>query len=1028
MEDNLKRETTKTVGNSKLKKIVLSVGKNRFFRFMDEKGIFCFLLSFIIPVAVMVYAFAQNDIHPFGDRKMLVVDSWLQYFQPFGERQILVVDAWHQYFPFFRVEREKLMNGGSFLYSWQNGIGTNFLSLISYYASSPLNWLSVFFSDENVRDAFTLILIAKIGFSGAFFSCFLRYTYKRKDISICIFSAMFALCSYVLGYYWNIMWFDTIALFPLVMTGVVAICREKKWKLFTFSLALSLISSYYIGYFTCIFCIFMFAAAGIIEPNGIKDFFIKLYIMIRSSILGIALSAFMLVPAYFGLQLTYSANNVFPKDTTFYEKWTDLSANLLSFSQPVKVEGLPNFACGMLAVFLFGVFVFSLGIKIREKISVLVMLAVIVVSCNMNKLNYIWHGFHFTNQIPYRFAFIFSFVLVAAAFRAYDVMIKKGITVYQLILSLIAPTAVFYLNYRKNPEDFNFSNTNRTVFIIAVAVTLVLAVCSAVFSKKSRNNIIFIPILAIVWGTFFMFYTDSDDHIKFEDFFDKEKTNALQASIIITALFLLVFALVKIINIKNPSLRSHITSTGLACVLGFELVGNACIGVQTVDTSSYNSYPDKNEQVQKLLSYADENDDSLFYRTEMTGSYTLNDSSLYGYYGISQFSSSANVSVTKLMKRLGLYASEAGNRYYYRISTPVVNSILGLEYIISKKGALQSEEMALSPEKEENGVYLYKNNYPLSLGFMMNEDILDMPNKSLVNPFEYQNDIIRLATGAEGCFTAQPVALVEYKNMDVRKSGYGNYTFSCGNEGVSSSSVYSYDGIENAYLYGYATNGSCDKLFVKCDENTVDNDVSIEDYPIVFPMGNGQAGSTSTVEIFVKSDNNSGSYKLMVYALKKDVFEEAYKKLADEQLEITSFSDTEITGDINVIKDGVMFLSIPYEKGWTVYVDGEKTETTEVLNSMLGVKLSAGQHSIKLKYIPEGFVTGVAVSCTALILCGVVVFFDIKRRKKKESQPDSSESEISVEDVESPEDVPENINEPEEKDEKSQSDDIIQGD
>ncbi|MDE6102721.1 MAG: YfhO family protein, partial [Ruminococcus sp.] len=497
---------------------------------------------------------------------------------------------------------------------------------------------------------------------------------------------------------------------------------------------------------------------------------------------------------------------------------------------------------------------------------------------------------------------------------------------------------------------------------------------------------------------------------------------------IITALFLLVFALVKIINIKNPSLRSHITSAGLACVLGFELVGNACIGVQTVDTSSYNSYPDKNEQVQKLLSYADENDNSLFYRTEMTGSYTLNDSSLYGYYGISQFSSSANVSVTKLMKRLGLYASEAGNRYYYRISTPVVNSILGLKYIISKKGALQSEEMALSPEKEENGVYLYKNNYPLSLGFMMNEDILDMSNKPAANPFEYQNDIIRLATGAEGCFTAQPVALVEYKNMDVRKNGYGNYTFSCGNEGVSSSSVYSYDGIENAYLYGYATNGSCDKLFVKCDENTVDNDVSIEDYPIVFPMGNGQAGSKSTVEIFVKSDNNSGSYKLMVYALKKDVFEEAYKKLADEQLEITSFSDTEITGDINVIKDGVMFLSIPYEKGWTVYVDGEETETTEVLDSMLGVKLSAGQHNIKLKYIPEGFVTGVAVSCTALILCGVVVFFDIKRRKKKESQPDSSESEISVEDSEAPEDVPENINEPEEKDEKSQSDDIIQGD
>jgi hypothetical protein len=83
--------------------------------------------------------------------------------------------------------REKLINGGSFFYSWENGLGTNFLSLISYYAASPLNWLSVFFDDDHVRDAMTFILSCKIGFAGAFFSTFLRYTYKRKDFSICMF-------------------------------------------------------------------------------------------------------------------------------------------------------------------------------------------------------------------------------------------------------------------------------------------------------------------------------------------------------------------------------------------------------------------------------------------------------------------------------------------------------------------------------------------------------------------------------------------------------------------------------------------------------------------------------------------------------------------------------------------------------------------------------------------------------------------------------------------------------------------------
>ena len=994
MEDN------KTNLKNVLGKITDIIGKNRFIKFIYDRGILCFLLSFAIPAVIMLYAFSWNKIHPFGDRQMLVVDLW------------------HQYYPFFRVEREKLMNGDSFLYSWQNGMGTNFLSLISYYASSPLNWLSVFFSDENARDALMYILIAKIGFSGAFFSCFLRYTYKQKNFSVCMFSTMFALCSYVLGYYWNVMWFDTIALFPLVMMGVVAICRERKWKLFTISLALSLVSSYYIGYFTCIFCIFMFATAGIIEPKGIKDFFAKFFIMVRSSIIGIALSAFMTLPAYFALKLTNSVDNSFPKDTIFYEKWTDIFRNLLSFSEPVKVEGLPNFACGMLAILLFGVFLFSNGIKIREKISVLVMLAVIVVSCNMNKLNYIWHGFHFTNQIPYRFAFIFSFVLVASSFRAYDVIMKKGITIYQFVLLIVSPAVFFYLHYYEIPKNFPLSSTNRTILLVVSGVTIALIVLSAVL-KNRKYNIIFIPVFAVAWGVFFVFYADSDEHIKLEDIFDTEKNDSLMASLLVTILFFMIFALIKIISIKNPALRNAVTGVALSCVLGFELVVNSVIGVQTVSTSSYNGYPDKNEQVQSLLDGIRKTDDELFYRTEMTDTYTLNDSALYGYYGLSQFSSSANVSVTRLMRRMGLYASEAGNRYYYRTATPVVNSLFGIKYIISKKGTMRSEEMSLEMQKTNDTVYLYENKYPLSLGYMMNEDILELEDKNGVNPFEYQNNVINLATGSENpCFTAQPVALVDYNNITVKKSGYGNYSFTKENANLAGSAIYSYDGVEGGYLYGYATNGGCDKIKVKSGETVIESEVSIEDYPIVFPMGNGQAGTTADIEIFAKEDSKNGNYNLMVYALKQDAFEEAYNKLADEQLNITSFSDDKISGEIDVIQDGVLFLSMPYEKGWTVYVDGEKTETMPVLHSMMGAKVSAGHHTITLEYMPEGLVTGVIVSGTAFVIFGVIAFFDFRKRKRRKENPDIPDENIT-----------ENENSGQEaENEESESDDSISGD
>ena len=877
--------------------------KGKFYEILYEKGILYFVLSFLIPFSILWYAFGSYGIHPFGDR------------------QILVVDLWHQYYPFFRVVREKLINGGSFFYSWENGLGTNFLSLISYYAASPLNWLSVFFDDDHVRDAMTFILSCKIGFAGAFFSTFLRYTYKRKDFSICMFSVMYALCSYTLGYYWNVMWFDTVALFPLVMLGIVALCREGKWKVFTIALMLSLVANYYIGYFTCIFSVFMFASASIIECKGIKDWFRKLLLMIRSSIIGVGLGGFMLLPAYFGLKLTYSANNTMPRDISFYEDWRKIFAHLLSYDAPTKVDGLPNFACGMLAVLLFGVFLFSFGIKIREKISSLLMLAIIAVSCNMNILNFIWHGFHFTNQIPYRFAFIFSFVLAAAAFRAYDIILSRGIKIYQLVLMVIAPAAVVVLNYYAAGKKFEFDG-------------------------------------------------------------------ALRSSIIITGAFWLIFIAAKIFPFKTPKMRNAMMTLALAAAVFSEFVSNAQIGAKTVDNTSYNDYPTRYEEVEELLECTRKTDKSLFYRTEMSQTYTLNDSALYGYRGLSQFSSSANVSVTTLCKRLGLYASEAGNRYYYRTSTPVVNSLMGIKYIIKKDGELNSEEWVLEKIQTADTTNLYENRYPLSLGFMVDENILNMVDNSGANPFEYQNELIRCATGVEEkLFVAQPVALAEYDGLDITKNGYGNYTFQNDSDQPTGSATYTFDCIDGSYLYGYAngTGGTCDSLEIKCGDVLIDSGKLIDSYPIVFPMGNGQGGESSTVKIISNEKHKSGNFKIMVYALSQDTFEKAYCAVADEQLRIKRFKDTDILGSVGAKRDGIMFLSIPYEKGWSVYIDGKKAETFKLLQAVLGVRVPAGRHDIELKYTPEGFPLGVTISLLSFVLFVFCIICDRRRRIRRQA-------------------------------------------
>ena len=47
------------------------------------------------------------------------------------------------------------------------------------------------------------------------------------------------------------------------------------------------------------------------------------------------------------------------------------------------------------------------------------MLGVLYMSFNINVLNYIWHGFHFPNDLPYRFSFMYSFILLTMAYKAF---------------------------------------------------------------------------------------------------------------------------------------------------------------------------------------------------------------------------------------------------------------------------------------------------------------------------------------------------------------------------------------------------------------------------------------------------------------------------------------------------------------------------------------------------------------------------------------------------------------------------------
>ncbi len=870
-----------------------------------ETRLFLFL-SFIIPFVAIWIAFVFYEVHPFGDQ------------------QILVTDLWHQYYPFFREEHEKLQDMSSLLYSWNTGLGTNFLSIMSYYAASPLNLLSVFIPIEYSRDIMTLLLTIKIGCAGLFCAIFLKHVFKRNDITIVGFSICYALCNYIMGYYWNLIWIDTVAILPLVVLGTVMLVREGKYKLYIISLAISLIANFYIGLFTCIFTVLIFIAAVIINWKNFKTAMLRLLQISGATVISIGMGAFILLPAFLGLMLTNSVDNTFPEFIEFYETWFKMISNIIGFHEPTAKEGLPNFYCGMFAVILLGVFAVNRKIKIREKIVTILYLAFIIVSCNMNILNYIWHGFHFTNMLPYRFSFLFSFLLIAAAYRAFTV-IAENISIFD-ILSMSAMTFIIAL--------VSFRDQSEKAVLLSVAACFVYVVIMFIYERKI---------------------------------------------------------------IKKKQMGVLIT---LVCMA--EMGWNAYVGVTEVTTTSYSLYPKNQQQVTELLTHEADND-ADFFRTEFTDNYSINDPALYGIKGVSQFSSTANVNVIRFLEELGIQASAAGNRYYYTQSTPIMNSFLNIRYLISHDGYI-ADETFLNEVSNSGIVELYENNAYLPLGFVADSKIMKYKGDGKTQA-DNQNELFKLASGIdEDILYPIKVKDVGHKGLNVTKSSEGNYSYQydAPTDGSEDCYIkYNYFIEKKGPVYATVDFDNSEGFKLKIDDEMIKN-FSSQKYRNITAAGSFDIGTVISFYADVDKDT-SGEGRMFVYQINEEPFRKGIKRLSDGGLKISSYSSTEICGSFNAEKDGVLYTSIPYDGGWTAYIDGKKADVTSLKDALVCVPVTQGQHELVLKYSPPGFVLGTVISISSLILFAVVWIIEKKYMKKVPLKV--TDQEKTSQDKETPEEV-----------------------
>ena len=855
-------------------------------------------------------------------------------YEPFGNnRALLYSDQYHQYYPFFVSFREALRSGDSLLYNWNIGMGLDHLGLISYYLASPLNLLSVLIPESLILEYFCLLMPIKLGLASLFFAIFLKKLFYKNDLSISLFGAFYGLCAWALGYQWNVMWLDTFALLPLVALGTVSLLRDKKFFLYTVTLFLAVGTNYYIGFFVCIFVLLLFFCYEICRFRGFWRFFSDFFRIGLFSLLAIGMTAILELPALAALQTTQSSVNNFPTgfrlNIADENNWKGLldamrqtAGNMGGGLTPSWKEGLPNLYCGVGSIVLSFLYLTCKQVKIRDKICCVTLLLFFMLSFIIRQLDYIWHGFHFTNMIPYRFSFLFSFVLLYMAYRAY--LLRKHFKLWQVLVS--------------------------------GALTLGILACS-----DSRTDFVFIAynlIFLLLYLGVFIYPT----------LLKKPSGDATQKQ--------------KLAHIDQRDHHRNITTMALAGVLAVEIVMNTVNFGVLFPYTSVTNYPKGTEDTAAVLEHMEDLEtDTLFYRAEVTHSQTLNDGALNGYHGISTFTSSANVKVTEFMKALGYGAKNTYNRYCFEESSPVANLFLGVKYMIERDGSV--EKNAYFDDIYQSGnVHLLKNNAYLPLGFLADVQLANVDFSASGNTFNFQNRLLQAASGiTQDVWTRISADYLTVSSDDVTiknttSTGYTSYEAGS-SEGTL---IYTFVADSRGFLcidlnlpkkngYTVYLNG------VKLYKETYS-------LPQTLAVSNVVPGDVVDIKLTCKA-NEKSNMTIEAAILDESTFRKAYDVLAASTLNITEFSNTLVEGIITCNRDGLMYTSIPQNGNWSALVDGKEVDIVLIGDAMVGVPLTEGTHTVTFAYHNDAYSLGWKITAVCAFIFIAITFSVYKPTIKK---------------------------------------------
>jgi uncharacterized membrane protein YfhO len=855
-------------------------------------------------------------------------------------------DTYSSYWPYYAFYSQYVKELEYGFWSFNFGLGGNILTAHPLLID-PFNSILFLFDKENLDYGLIIVTVIKM-YTVLFFTYKFLEKFQLSKFSLIIASISYTFSGYFIIWGQHYHFATMFALFTIVIYFVECWIQNSRYKKLVIAISIMSVHSPYFLYMIFLF-LAIYVPLRYCFDHGFKLKTLSIFLIktLGILILGMAIGAVLFIPeVYTMLNNPRIGASLYPKIqiASSVEYITILSKiisnNLLGihyFNGYGNFYEAPQLFIGLLILFTVPRLFFQ---DSRNKFFVFTGIIIVIAIFIPNIVNPLFNGF---SDYTYRWTF--------CLFPIFALALAKSIT--------------------KIEEDKNSNRLNFQYWIVFGQIASLL-IFFYLFREKLNINI--------------------------------QNLSEIKLSYLLVAFSAISYLLILHVKWTNDKGNFNRLFKGLLiCVVLIEFIGNSYISV--VMRSTISSEQKKElayfDSTNSALEYINENDQSFFRVYKTFSKIDLNDALFQDFYGEKLYNSLNNKYLLEFGQIINVRSKDSMHYMVGYDDKYSLYNFLSFKYMLSKQ---KNDYFGYELMNQIGDVYIYKSKYVLPLAFAYDSYISDEEFRSLNLEQKINNLYYNFVSDRKVNFENNKVNMSSIKPIELDFENFFIEGLEVIEENLPQKIEISSNSYDPMMIFSFKkiTSEPVQLQFDATSEINANGKIYYsvngqfnEENSIPFLLEQGEKNyyfeinTTNLDQIRIDLTDNIGLYSLKnvnLYNRDSESLIGQINTLRDNKLEVTDFSNNKIVGNIEREKNGMLFYSIPYDKGWKAKLNGKPVRVEKVNYGFVGIEVPEGKHEVELYYQQEYLIHGLIVSIVALFIFAFLLVLNkvkIKQNSKR---------------------------------------------